>query len=509
MVDGPRSPPHRNKNGCVPPRDPSNASPPVIQFDDLVRNRPLASLQRWRRQKMPLLLEDIRTPRRLGGKDLNERLRLFPMKFKCALDKIRDERRRNALSPRVRHIVKRKDKHKDAGRDSLDTLLEQIGREYANLHPTVKRPPLPPKRRPTAHRRSSLYIPPFASDPVQLPFAIAPLPPPPPPTPVAREVNIDVELDTLSDILGLIEKYPLEAGVKYNIDMTAMHNIKDPVSRLDAMIGMHSLKRSIVDQVVYFVQNLHLNSNSRGQDFMHTVIYGPPGSGKTEVAKLMGGIFSSLGVLKEKKFKKVTRTDLIAGYLGQTAIKTTKVVKEALGGVLFIDEAYALGNMEKRDSFAKECIDTLCEALSDHKEELMVIVAGYEDNLNKCFFSYNQGLNSRFPWRFKTDDYGAKEMRLIFEKKVKDAGWSFEDKLSTAWFKEKMGYFKFFGRDMETLFAKTKIAHAKRVFCKPKEAKTILSKDDIQRGFASFIANEEVKKRKLEADGGDISMLYM
>ena len=72
---------------------------------------------------------------------------------------------------------------------------------------------------------------------------------------------------------------------------------------------------------------------------------------------------------------------------------------------MFIDEAYALGNREKRDSFAKECIDTLCEGLSDHKDKLMVIIAGYEEDLDKCFFAYNQGLNSRFPWRFKTDDY--------------------------------------------------------------------------------------------------------
>ena len=116
-----------------------------------------------------------------------------------------------------------------------------------------------------------------------------------------------------------------------------------------------------------------------------------PGTGKTEIAKIMGELFSNLGILKNKKFKKVTRSDLIAGYLGQTALKTRDVIKESLGGVLFIDEAYALGNQEKRDSFAKECIDTLCEALSDHKDNLMVIIAGYENDLNKCFFSYNKG----------------------------------------------------------------------------------------------------------------------
>ena len=126
-------------------------------------------------------------------------------------------------------------------------------------------------------------------------------------------------------------------------------------------------------------------------------------------------------------FKKVTRADLIAGYLGQTAIKTTEVVKSAIGGVLFIDEAYALGNTEKKDSFAKECIDTLCESLSNHKHELMVIIAGYEEDLKKCFFSYNQGLDSRFIWRFKIDDYTPEELQLIFNKKVKECGWTIDN----------------------------------------------------------------------------------
>ena len=118
---------------------------------------------------------------------------------------------------------------------------------------------------------------------------------------------------------------------------------------------------------------------------MHTVIYGPPGTGKTEIAKIIGAIFAKLGVLNKKQFKKVTRADLIAGYLGQTALKTRDVIKEALGGVLFIDEAYALGNPEKKDSFAKECIDTL-RTISEHKDQLMVIIAGYEEELKKAFF---------------------------------------------------------------------------------------------------------------------------
>ena len=237
---------------------------------------------------------------------------------------------------------------------------------------------------------------------------------------------------------------------------------------------------------------------------MHTVIYGPPGTGKTEIAKIMGRIFSKLNVLSTGKFKKVTRADLIAGYLGQTAIKTKEVMERSLGGVLFIDEAYALGNKEKRDSFSKECIDTLCEGLSDHKNNLMVIIAGYEKELKECFFNYNGGLDSRFTWRFHIDNYTPDELKLIFEKKVKDANWKLQKNIKTNWFEKNMEYFKYYGRDMETLFAKTKIAHAKRVFCMKKEEKTIISKKDLERGLRMFLDNDEVKKRKVESSYPDL-----
>ena len=305
------------------------------------------------------------------------------------------------------------------------------------------------------------------------------------------KVVIEREINGLSDILQLIDDYPIKMDVEYNINMQALHDIKLPLLDLNNMIGMEKLKDSVVDQIVFFSQNLH-----KDNDFMHTVIYGPPGTGKTEIAKIMGNIFSSIGILPNYKFKKVTRADLIAGYLGQTAIKTSNVIKECLGGVLFIDEAYALGNSEKRDSFAKECIDTLCECLSDHKDKLMVIIAGYEEDLDKCFFSYNQGLNSRFPWRFHTDDYKAPELNKIFEKKVKEINWSLKETIPDTWFENKMDYFKYYGRDMETLLAKTKIAHGRRVFCKPEEEKRILTMRDIDKGFNMFLDNNEVKQRE-------------
>jgi AAA+ superfamily predicted ATPase len=326
-------------------------------------------------------------------------------------------------------------------------------------------------------------------------------------TPAVPEViDVDATISTVSDLIALTAKYPLVDNVKYNVDMKALHNIKPALIELDSMIGMHSLKSNVVDQILYFMQGFHKEGHG---DFMHTVIYGPPGTGKTEVARIMGKIFKDLGVLSKGVFKKVTRSDLIAGYLGQTALKTRDVVKECLGGVMFIDEAYALGNSEKRDSFSKECIDTLCESLSDNKQDLMVIIAGYEDELRSCFFEYNQGLDSRFVWRFKTDDYGAEEMRDIFLKKVRDAGWSASiSDVDVKFFEENKSTFKFFGRDIETFLAKSKVAHSRRVFSRPSSEKTRITKEDLEAGFKMFMSNEEVKRRT-ESQKGSWTSMYV
>jgi SpoVK/Ycf46/Vps4 family AAA+-type ATPase len=315
-----------------------------------------------------------------------------------------------------------------------------------------------------------------------------------------RKVNIQFEINNIGDLLKMIDQYPDDKDVEYNINMSSLHKIKEPLLELNAMIGLQNLKENIVDQILFYIQNLHLvsdfneneneNKNKKvcRNDFMHTVIYGPPGTGKTEVAKIIGSIFANLGILLKGTFKKVTRSDLVSGFLGQTALKTRDVIKECLGGVLFIDEAYSLGNSEKRDSFSKECIDTLCEALSDHKDNLMVIIAGYETDLNECFFKYNQGLTSRFTWRLKIDNYNAADLHNIFIKKINDSGWSIDNaSIGVKWFDKNKGFFKFYGRDIETLFAKTKITHSRRVFCLDESVKKKLTMIDIDKGLEIFI----------------------
>jgi len=501
-------PPPKNKNPNKN-KDPSNNE---------IKNPFLLSLHGCNKDKNmkfptfpPLLNLHINNQR-----EINANKQYFNMTFSSILDELRKNRQDNKNKLNSSHanitrtldasnnlalITREQDKH-----DDLNELLKSISDKYnllydkaeseENTNTIISRWGNNYRPRRNAIWNSNLEVghagPSFAlgsSLKRYPPLPSVKLPPPPPPLP-KKKVIINREINGLKDILKLIDDFPLKIDIEYNIDMKILHNIDKPLRNLDAMIGMNKLKDSIVDQVIYFLQGLDKNN-----DFMHTVIYGPPGTGKTEVAKIMGSIFSSIGILNKNCFKKVTRADLIAGYLGQTAIKTRDVVKESLGGVLFIDEAYALGNSEKKDSFAKECIDTLCEALSDNKSKLMVIIAGYENDLKKCFFAYNQGLDSRFPWRFHTDDYSANELKQIFTKKVKDISWKIEKEISDNWFESKMDYFKFYGRDMETLLAKTKIAHGRRVFCKPKQEKTIITKVDIDKGFEMFISNNEVKER--------------
>jgi Holliday junction resolvasome RuvABC ATP-dependent DNA helicase subunit len=262
-----------------------------------------------------------------------------------------------------------------------------------------------------------------------------------------------------------------------NIRIDSLHKIVPSLKKLDDMVGLHSLKKSLTDQIIYYLQ-----PTDKTNDYKHTIISGPPGTGKTEIAKIIGNMFSLIGVFGDgpSKFKQVSRGDLVAGYLGQTAIKTNEVINSCLGGVLFIDEAYSLGNVDKRDAYSKECIDTLCDALSSHKHDLMVIIAGYESELNDCFFGYNQGLKSRFAWKFRIDGYSAEELSRIFLSKLTNT--TIEIGIMSKWFSKRMNHFTSYGRDIDTFIAKIKIAHCRRTFCKLEDGITMA---DVERGYES------------------------
>ena len=302
---------------------------------------------------------------------------------------------------------------------------------------------------------------------------------------------IDVSASSLKDLIDIIDNNTYDSNFRYNIDLRSLHIIKDNLVGINSLIGMEELKTSVFNQLIYFLQRLHISKNNKEHDFKHTVIYGPPGTGKTEVAKLIGSMYSKLGLLKNNVFRKVTRDDLIAGYLGQTALKVKKVIDEC--GCIFIDEVYSLSNgANDVDSFAKECIDTICEALSDRKKDLMVIIAGYEREIDHNFFNINQGLKSRFIWNFKIDSYNASDLFCIFKKKLNDSEWQIlnDDDINLTWFEKNHSSFKHFGRDIEVLFSHIKICHSKRMFgnTTPENLKKITI-DDLNNGLNSFKKN--------------------
>ena len=295
------------------------------------------------------------------------------------------------------------------------------------------------------------------------------------------KVKYNKEITHISDLIELANQYPAKEDVTYtNVNIHALHRIVPFLKQIDQMIALTNFKQTLVDQIVYYLQP----NIDKTDDYKHTIISGPPGTGKTEIAKLLGSIFSNLGVFGEgltPKFRKVTRSDLVAGYLGQTAIKTNDIVKSALGGVLFIDEAYSLGNADKKDSYSKECIDSLCELLSVHKSDLMVIIAGYETELDDCFFSYNQGLKSRFAWKFVIDGYNAKELHEMFISKLVATNISYDLPNMVQWFSKRMAQFTSFGRDVDTFISKIKIVYYRRTFCKDDTSITI---EDVNAGYA-------------------------
>src|SRR5210317_1479768 len=314
-----------------------------------------------------------------------------------------------------------------------------------------------------------------------------------------KKIIIEDKIESLEDMVTIINNYEYNKQYEYNIDFHSIYKIREELKTLNKMVGMEKLKRNVLDQLLYFLQDLHVSEN--GGDYKHTVIYGPPGTGKTEVAKIIGKMYSKIGILNKDIFIKVTQQDLIAGYLGQNAIKTGKVIEEEKGGVLFIDEAYDLGSETREDSFSKECIDTLCEALSNYKMDIMVIIAGYEEELNNTFFRMNRGLQSRFIWRFTMEPYNAIQLKQIFGLIVEDAGWSFseEDNIGEKWFEKHIKVFKSFGRDMEQLFTYVKICHGRRIYGLTDKQKKKINVADMNNGYKLFVENRKEK---------DISHLY-
>lgn len=259
----------------------------------------------------------------------------------------------------------------------------------------------------------------------------------------------------------------------YENSLQADENCKtlpELILELNELIGLDNVKSKVNDLISFQrIQMLRKRSGLHSQkSTLHMAFTGNPGTGKTTVARIVGRIYKQLGLLSKGHFIEVSRTDLIAGYQGQTALKVKKVIEQAKGGVLFIDEAYSLTENDHSDSYGRECLTELTKALEDYRDDLVVIVAGYTEPMNK-FFDSNPGLKSRFNTFIEFGDYSSEELLSILVCLCKKNDYILSDEVSSkikkylnAQIEHKTENFSN-GRLMRNIYDDLVMNHAKRV----------------------------------------------
>lgn len=259
-----------------------------------------------------------------------------------------------------------------------------------------------------------------------------------------------------------------EEVVQDEIEVESAESLEDLQKQLDSMIGLDGVKQ----QVHSIINELKIDALRKSKGLKvsntskHLVFKGNPGTGKTTIARLLSKIYKQLGILEKGQLVEVDRSEIVAGYVGQTALKTKEKIDEAMGGILFIDEAYTLAKGE--NDFGQEAIDTLLKAMEDLRDEFIVIVAGYDEPM-ESFLQSNPGLKSRFNEYIHFDDYSEEELFLIFgllceqndfrmDLVAQDTLKSYLNDLCT----HKPDNFAN-GREMRNLFDKSKKAHSNRL----------------------------------------------
>jgi hypothetical protein len=281
-------------------------------------------------------------------------------------------------------------------------------------------------------------------------------------------------IQSLRDLIDRVEcgEIPLPAGVRADA-------LAASLSELDAFVGASRIKQLVTNMVVMACLGLH-----DPDDFTNVSITGNPGTGKTSLLTIIADIWCTLFHPRKGGVTWLCRPQLIGEHLGETACKTARALANAAPGVVVIDEVYSLGagaSSSKGDSFAKECVDTLNQFISECRADLTVIVAGYKEETSACFFAQNPGLMRRFPWQFTIDDYTTPELLQITALQMARSGWSACD----GWSRipdvlAVLGTSPNNGGDTQRLLHECKMSHALRV--PTQQELRILTEEDIKGG---------------------------
>ena len=267
--------------------------------------------------------------------------------------------------------------------------------------------------------------------------------------------NYFKSLNSIDDIL----KLPDDCD---NVIIQKLCDLKEPLTELNNMLGIDEIKSQIFDIIIYYIQKEKIQKHQR----LHTVIYGKPGTGKTTFANIYSKILCNMGVLKSNVVHSVKSHQLIGQYVGQTAPLTQKAIDKAMGGVLFIDEAYSIGSSNGKgksgSSFSEDCINILNQNLTEKGDEFVCVLAGYKDDIENSFFRMNDGLKRRFNFYYDMKELEPKQLFDLFFQKLTELNYviGFKKEEGIDFFEKKK--ISYSGGTIENLITKIEFEVAKR-----------------------------------------------